>query len=104
MTKKIKESACISLVRSGLDYSSTIRDPYHQKDINRIETMQRRAARFVQNDYKRTSSVTSMMEVLGWKHLHERRREQRLNLHYIYLPTSTSYTTTEDQDIDIINN
>ena len=80
--KKFKESAYFSLVCSVLDHSSTIWDPYHQKDINRIETLQRRAARFVQKDYKRTSSVTSMMEELGWKPLHERRREQSLILLY----------------------
>ena len=80
--KKFKETAYISLVRSVLDYSSTIWDPHLKQDIDRIENIQRRAARFVQSDYTRTSSVTSMMEELGWKPLHERRREQRLTLLY----------------------
>ena len=61
-----------------LDYSSTVWDPHPNKDINRIENIQRKAARFVKSDYKQTSSVTSMMDELGWKPLHERRREQRL--------------------------
>ena len=34
----------------------------------------------MKSDYKQTSSVTSMMDELGWKPLHERRREQRLTL------------------------
>ncbi|XP_053398165.1 uncharacterized protein LOC128556626 [Mercenaria mercenaria] len=59
--KQFKETAYISLVRSVLDYSSTVWDPYLSKDITRIENIQRRAARFVQNDYRRTSSVSQMM-------------------------------------------
>ena len=78
--KSFKETAYISLVRSVLDYSSTVWDPHLNKDINRIENIQRKAARFVKSDYKQTSSVTSMMDELGWKPLHERRREQRLTL------------------------
>ncbi|CAC5408524.1 unnamed protein product [Mytilus coruscus] len=80
--KHFKETAYISLVRSVLDYSGTVWDPYQQKDINRIESIQRRAARFVCKDYRRTSSVASMMKHLGWKPLVERRREQRLVLLY----------------------
>ena len=77
--KRFKETAFISLV---LDYSCTVWDPYLQKDINRKENIQRRAARFVFKDYRRISSVTSMMKGLGWKPLVERRREQRLVLLY----------------------
>jgi hypothetical protein len=39
-----------------------------------------RADRFIYSDYKRTSSVTTMMNELGWKPLNERRKEQRLVL------------------------
>ena len=63
-----------------MDYSATVWDPYLQKDINRIEGVQRRAARFIFNDYMRSSSVTAMMESLKWTPLVERRREQRLIL------------------------
>jgi hypothetical protein len=55
-------------------------DPHLQKDIDRIENVQRRAARFIYSDYKRTSSVTAMMNELGWKPLNERGKEQRLVL------------------------
>ena len=78
--KKFKETAYISLVRSVLDYSASVWDPYLQKDIDRIKSIQRRGARFVQKDYQRTSSVTAMMNELGWKPLAHRRREQRLTL------------------------
>jgi hypothetical protein len=61
---------------SVLDYSSTVWDPYLQTDIDRLESMQRRAARFVDNDNGRKTSVTELKKKLDWKPLSERRREQ----------------------------
>ena len=78
--RKFKETAYISLVRSLFDYSSTVWDAHLQKDIDRIENVQRGAARFIYSDNKRTSSVTAMMNELVWKPLNERRKEQRLFL------------------------
>ena len=78
--KKFKETAYISLVRSVMDYSATVWDPYLHKDIDRIEGLQRRDARFIYNYYLRSSSVTSMMESFKWTPLAERRREHRLIL------------------------
>ena len=79
--KKFKETAYISgLVRSVLDYSASVWDPYLQKDIDRIESIQRRGATFVQKGYQRASSITSMMNEQGCKPLAHRRREQRLTL------------------------
>ncbi len=64
-SSSFKETAYISLVRSILDYSATVWDPYLQKDIDSLESVQRRAARFVKKDYSRKSSVTEMMNNLG---------------------------------------
>ena len=80
--RDLKEQAHASVVRSILKYSSTVWDLFYQKDIARLERVQRRAARFVLNDHKALSSVTSMVSQLGWKPLAERRREYRLSLHY----------------------
>ena len=57
-------------------------DPYLTGDINKLENIQRRAVRFVKNDYSRQSSVTSMMKDLNWQPLSERRRDQRLTLFF----------------------
>ena len=72
--------AYISLVQSVLEYSSSIWDPYHAKDISSIERIQRRAGRFVKSDYRTTSSVTAMINDLGWKDLAHRRWDLRLAL------------------------
>ena len=72
--------AYISLVRSVLEYSSSIWDPYHAKDISSTERIQRRPARFVKSNYRTTSSVTAMINDLGWKDLAHRRRDLRLVL------------------------
>ena len=67
---KFRETAYISLVRSVLEYSCSVWDPYHEKDIAKLEKVQRKAARFVKNDYTRQSSVTSIMQDLNLKPLH----------------------------------
>ena len=79
-SESFKETAYSSLVRSILEYSCTVWDPYLQKDIILLESVQRRAARLVKNNYNNKSSVTEMMNSLGWKPLAERRRELRLTL------------------------
>ena len=80
--RDIKELAYTSLARSILEYSFTVWDPFYRKDIDRLERVQRRAARFVFNDYKPLCSETSMASHPGWKPLTERRREHRLSLFY----------------------
>ena len=80
--KTLKETAYFSLVRSNLEYSSPVWDPFLKGDIAKVERVQRRAARFVLNDYQRDSSVTAMLKSLGWQDLSSRRREARLVLLY----------------------
>ena len=80
--RDLKELAYANLVGSILEYSSTALDPFYQKDIDRLERVQRRAARFVFNDNNPISSVTSMVSQLGLKPFAEKRQEHSLSLLY----------------------
>ena len=54
------------MVRPKLEYASDVRDPHHVGDIEKLENIQQRAARWVMNDYSTYSSVTSMLNQLPW--------------------------------------
>ena len=63
-SKEVKSTAYLSLVRPILEYSSSVWDPYLITDVQSIEMIQSRAARWVSSDYSRFSSVTSMLNEL----------------------------------------
>ena len=65
-----------------LEYASTIWSPHLLCDINRIEMVQRQSARFVYNDFTRTSSVTSMLNNLGWPLLRQRRDVAKVTMFF----------------------
>ena len=81
-SRKIREKAYIGLVRSHLEYCSTVWDPHSKKDITRVESVQRRAARFVLQRYQRRDSVSSMLQELAWKSLEWRRQAASLSMLY----------------------
>ena len=55
-------------------------DPYTKCNIDSIEMVQRRAARYVTNRYHNTSSITNMISIQGWRSLAHRRVDARLCL------------------------
>ena len=66
-TAPVKAAAYSTLVRPVLEYSSTVWDPHQSSEIHNLEQVQRRAARFVHNNYtERTPGcVTNMFQSLG---------------------------------------
>ena len=103
-----KETAYKTFVRPIVEYAAVTWAPFTDTKTSKIEMVQRRAARFVSNDYRRTSSVTEMISTLGWDTLQKRRDLARLSMMYRillhlvdipvepYLTPSTSMTRGHD--------
>ena len=53
-----------------------------KKVMDKIEKVQRRAAQFISNNFRRKASVSEMLHNLGWQSLDGRRQDQRLVLFY----------------------
>ena len=79
-TKDVSEATYRSIVRPTLEYASASWDPYRSSDINQLEQIQRRAARFVHRKYwdSTPGCVARMVNELGWRPLADRRRTHRL--------------------------
>jgi len=81
-SRPVKETAYKTLVRPILEYAGTAWGPYYQGDIQKLEAVQRKAARFCMGNYDQRSSVTKMIAELGWETLESRRQKSRLIMMY----------------------
>ena len=73
----------MALVRPHLEYACAVWDPHVISDVQKIEMVQRRAARFVACNYSRSDgTVTNILSDLNWSNLQERRKNIRLAIMY----------------------
>jgi len=49
------------LVRPLVEFAAPVWDPYRVKDINKLEMVQRHAARFTKSDYRRSTWAVSQL-------------------------------------------
>ena len=82
--RKCKKAAYVSLVRSLLEYGDPLGDPYLRKDINQLEQVQRKALRFIYNDYKNYTpgSIDKLQKKSDLPSLQDRRKSIRLTFMY----------------------
>ena len=59
-SKSVKKTPYTAIVRPKLEYACAAWVPYLQKDIVKLERIQRKAARSCTNNYHTTASVTEM--------------------------------------------
>ena len=81
---KVKINCYKSLVRPILEYASIVWSPHTQLNINKVEKIQRQAARFIKNDFSWHSSVSNMLQSLNLPTLKTRRDKAKI-IFYIKL-------------------
>ena len=81
-------------MRLSLKYSSAVWVPYQQQDKQRLERIQKRAARYVTNRCHNTSSVSDMLDQLEWPSLESQRTNSRLTMMYKMTKNLTNVDTS----------
>ena len=81
-SESTKTNAYKTIVRPHLEYCCSVWNPFQANHQEKIEMVQRRAARYVTNRYHNTSSVTAMLDDLGWETLQSRRTKASLKLFF----------------------
>ena len=80
--RKIKHLAYTTLVRPILEYASIIWDPHTDSNTLKLETVQRRSARRIMQNYNRHASVTTMLQHIDLPTLQQRRRHSKIIMLY----------------------
>ena len=94
--QEVKEAAYKGLVRPVLDYGSSVWDPPVVVLQEELESVQKRAARFVTGNYSyETGSMTGILGQLKWESLKKRRKDNRLILLYKGLKGKASVPTDD---------
>ena len=65
-----------------MEYVAAAWDSHTKKNIDSLERIQNRAARFVSNTYGIDTSITSILHELNWPSLQQRRKCHRLTCFY----------------------
>ena len=92
--KTVKEQLFNALVRPVLEYGCCVWDPFKVYQIQKLELLNKRAARFITgNRIREHGNTLKNMKTLGWSPLSEKRAQNKLILFYkilnnqIHVPT-----------------
>ena len=78
----IKTLAYKTLVRPHLEYCDTVWDPHTNNNINKLEAIQNKTARWIRRDYRHTTSVTLLKQDIKLEPLATRRQIHRQQMIY----------------------
>ncbi len=82
-TRDMKHIAHNTLVRPTLEYCSAVWDPHTRRNIDRLEQISTKAARFITNNYTKAPGITTYLkQQINMDPLHIRRQAHRLTLMY----------------------
>ena len=70
------------MVRPILEYGSAIWDPHQKEQVERLEMVQRRAARQIHNNYSPSASASALVSTLGLDTLQTRRKHKKTETLY----------------------
>ena len=90
-----------ALVRPVMEYACTVWDSHTQKNITKLEMVQRKYARFIFNNFQRTSSVSTMLNHLQWPSLQERRAQYKVVMVYRCVNTLVDIPLTYYQAVPV---
>lgn len=114
-TRGLKDFSYKTFVRTKLEYTHGLWGPHTDKNISKLESVQKRAAKFVFSDYRRRKSISQLLGCLNWESLRARRKFAKLmmdvctvkilvaiRLSQLQLFRSMHLTSTGDPTIDRI--
>ena len=81
-SKEVKSRAYQALVWPQLEYAAEAWNPHNITAADCLEHMQRAVASYVHHDYRHTTSVNNLINILGWNRLHTRRLVSQLTMFY----------------------
>ena len=78
--RAVKDACYKIMIHPIIEYAAIIWSPYTQSLINNLEAVQRKAVRSVCNNYYRYSSMSKMLQQLGWPTLEHQGLEAKATM------------------------
>ena len=96
-SRRVKAQCFTTFIRPDLEYA-IVRDPYTKSNINKLEKCHCRVDRFINGNYSRESSATSMLKELTLPTLQQRRTNTNMvvmyrKVHHLIAIPSQMYLT-----------